>query len=101
MIPFFLSKRVRRPTERTEISIGTDWRARLGVLVLAIVPYLTVTSSVLAQTATAVIRGTVQDSSGAVVTGVNVVLRDQTRNQRWEQTTNEEGFFEFRALPLG
>jgi len=29
------------------------------------------------------------------------MLVDKARNQIWEQTTNEEGFFEFRALPLG
>jgi len=59
------------------------------------------TSLVLAQTATGVIRGTVQDPTGAVLRDVHVILLDQARNQSWEQTTNEEGFFEFRALPLG
>jgi hypothetical protein len=59
------------------------------------------TSFVLAQTATGVIRGTVQDPTGAVLIDVHVRLVDQARNQNWEQTTNEEGFFEFRALPFG
>ena len=59
------------------------------------------TSFVLAQTATCVIRGTVQDSTGAVLTQVHVRLIDEARNQEREQTTNEEGFFEFPALPLG
>jgi carboxypeptidase family protein len=30
-----------------------------------------------------------------------VRLRDEARNQSWAQTTNAEGFFEFRALPFG
>jgi hypothetical protein len=59
------------------------------------------TSFVLAQTATGVIRGTVQDPTGAVLIDVHVILVDQARNQSWEQTTNAEGFFEFRALPFG
>ena len=32
---------------------------------------------------------------------VRVKLVDQATNQSWEQTTNEDGFFEFRALPFG
>ena len=62
---------------------------------------LAMTSFVLAQTATGVIRGTVQDSTGAVLIHVQVRLIDEARNQEREQTTNEEGLFEFRALPLG
>src|SRR6185503_12046776 len=58
-------------------------------------------ASVSAQTATSVIRGTVQDSTGAVVVEVKVLLIDLARNQSWRQATNEEGSFEFRALPLG
>ena len=64
-------------------------------LFLAMIPFS------LAQTATSVIRGTIQDRTSAVVIRVHVTLRDETRNQVWEQTTNEEGIFEFRALPFG
>src|SRR6185503_9611255 len=70
-------------------------------LISWIFPYLAMTSFVLAQTATGVIRGTVQDPTGAILIDVHVMLVDKARNQSWEQTTNEEGFFEFRALPLG
>lgn len=71
-------------------------------LISWIFSYLAMTSFVLAQTATCVIRGTVQDSTGAILTQVHVRLIDEARNQDREQTTNnEEGFFEFRALPLG
>ena len=70
-------------------------------LVLGVFSYLAMTSFVLAQTATGVIRGTVQDSAGSVLIQVRVRLIDEARNQEREQTTNDEGFFEFRALPLG
>jgi hypothetical protein len=70
-------------------------------LILGLFSYLAMTSFVLAQTATGVIRGTVQDPTGAVLIDVHVMLLDQARNQSWEQITNEEGFFEFRALPFG
>jgi len=70
-------------------------------LISWIFPYLAMTSFVLAQTATGVIRGTVQDPTGAILVNVHVMLVDKARNQSWEQTTNEEGFFEFRALPFG
>jgi Carboxypeptidase regulatory-like domain len=70
-------------------------------LILGIFSYLAMISFVLAQIATGVIRGTVQDSTGAILIDVHVMLVDQARNQSWEQTTNEEGFFEFRALPFG
>ena len=70
-------------------------------LILGFFSYLAMTSFVLAQTATGVIRGTVQDSAGSVLIQVRVRLIDEARNQEREQTTNDEGFFEFRALPLG
>ena len=59
------------------------------------------TSLALAQTASGVIRGTVQDTTRAVISDVHVTLADEGRNQRRDQTTNGEGFFEFRALPFG
>jgi len=58
-------------------------------------------SLVLAQTATGVIRGRVQDATGAVLTDVHVTLVDERRNQSWDQQTNGEGFFEFRAVSFG
>src|SRR6185503_11809271 len=70
-------------------------------LISWIFPYLAMTSFVLAQTATGVIRGTVQDPTGGVLVHVHVRLIDEARNQGRVQTTNEEGLFEFRALPLG
>src|SRR5678815_5228425 len=67
----------------------------VGALFLAAAPL------VLAQTATGVIRGTVQDSTGAVVVDVQVRLVDEATDQRREQRTNKEGSFEFRTVPFG
>ena len=54
-----------------------------------------------AQTATGTIQGTVNDDTGAVVVGTRVRLIDEATNQAREQISNEEGIFEFRALPRG
>jgi len=59
------------------------------------------TPLLVAQTATGVIRGTVQDVTRAVLIDVHVRLVDEGTSQIREQTTNGEGFFEFRALPVG
>ena len=70
-------------------------------LILVIISYLAMTWVALAQSAAGVIRGTVRDRTGAVLTNVHVRLRDEARSETWEQTTNELGLFEFRALPVG
>jgi len=70
-------------------------------LIIGVALHLAATSLALGQTATGVIRGSVQDGTGAVITDVHVTLVDERRNQSWDQTTNSEGFFEFRALPFG
>jgi hypothetical protein len=92
---------VMSPKKRAKTSVAGEWRARIFILALSIFPYLVIVSSVPAQTATSVIRGTVQDAAGAIIVDVNVLLVDRARNQSWKQTTNEDGGFEFRALPLG
>jgi len=70
-------------------------------LILAIIANLVAASFLLGQTATGVIRGTVQDSTGAVLVNAHILLRSESTNQSREQTTNEQGIFEFRALPIG
>ena len=88
------------PNKRLTQSLHSSWRIQDGSAPAALFDLAT-TSLVLAQTATGVIRGTVQDPTGAVVIDVHVTLVDEATNQRREQRTNEEGFFEFRALPFG
>jgi len=63
--------------------------------------FLAATLFVSAQTSTGVIRGSVHDVTGAVLVDAAVSLRNQATSQSWKQITNAEGFFEFRALPLG
>src|SRR5690348_7335484 len=70
-------------------------------LILAILYYLAMAAFALGQTATGVIRGIVQDPTGALLVNVHVVLIDEATNQSREQTTNQVGSFEFRALPFG
>jgi hypothetical protein len=54
---------------------------RTGRLIVGVISYLAIGSFVLAQTAASVIRGTIQDATGAVLPDVRVTLRDKTRNQ--------------------
>jgi Carboxypeptidase regulatory-like domain len=96
-----------RPKKRTATCLCEPRDPRVLVLVLVscclslTFAHLAMASIAFAQTSTGVIRGEVQDSSGTVMVDVRVKLVDQATNQSWEQTTNEEGFFEFRALPFG
>lgn len=49
----------------------------------------------------ATLEGTVRDSSGAVIPGAGVTLRNSSTNQRRAVTTNEEGVFHAEALMVG
>jgi len=69
--------------------------------ILGAVLYLATSSFLLAQTSTGVIRGVVQDVTGAILVDVHVTLVDTARNLSWKQITNNEGLFEFRALSFG
>src|SRR4029434_1223002 len=70
-------------------------------LIFAVALHLAGTSLALAQTASGVIRGTVQDTTSAVISDAHVTLADEGRYHRRDQTPNGEAFFEFRALPFG
>jgi hypothetical protein len=54
-----------------------------------------------AQITTAVIQGTVQDSSGAVVPGVSVTIVNTDTNLTQERTSDADGRFVFLQLPTG
>ena len=69
---------------------------------LAIVSLLLLAAGVIrAQTANGVVTGSITDTSGAVVSGAKVTLTDLQTNQTRQQTTNDAGTYEFRALPRG
>jgi outer membrane receptor protein involved in Fe transport len=54
-----------------------------------------------AQQATALITGTVKDSSGAVVLGAKVTLRNSNTNIAHSTTTNKSGDYLFTLVPIG
>src|SRR5262249_19357613 len=50
---------------------------------------------------TAALKGTVVDSTGAVVRGAHVALKHNATGKLFSQETDEDGFFEVRQLPVG
>src|SRR5258708_5948565 len=50
---------------------------------------------------TGALQGTVEDSSGQIVVGANVKLRNQTTGQELSTSSDEEGHFRFEGLPFG
>ena len=58
-------------------------------------------SSVLAQTGSSSIRGTVTDPQGQAVAGVNITLTNTETNATRKQTTNEKGNYSFDLLTPG
>src|SRR5687768_4532349 len=74
-------------------------RKLLAVGVLALV--CAVSLGAQAQITTGVIQGTVQDSSGGVVPGVNVTIVNVETNLTQERTSDTDGRFVFLQLPTG
>ncbi|HTD54458.1 MAG TPA: carboxypeptidase-like regulatory domain-containing protein, partial [Silvibacterium sp.] len=52
-----------------------------------------------AQTSSATLTGTVYDTSGAVVPGATVLLRNQQSGDTRREISNPEGYFTFAAVP--
>jgi hypothetical protein len=76
-------------------------RKRIGFCLVAAVSMVCSGSLVFAQTATGAIQGSVLDPSGAVVAGPKLTLTETSTNLVREQVANQDGNFEFRALPRG
>jgi hypothetical protein len=70
-------------------------------LLLCALLQLFVCQSVLAQTGTSSVRGTVTDSQGRAVAGATVTLTNVERNFTRTQTSNEDGEYAFTAIPPG
>lgn len=77
--------------------------SRLSLRSLAAVALLAVLVPVLsrAQDATARITGTVTDSTGAVIPGVQVTVINTATQIAREATTDHDGFYQVLALPIG
>ncbi|MEO7653784.1 MAG: carboxypeptidase regulatory-like domain-containing protein [Bryobacteraceae bacterium] len=76
-------------------------RNRLGTVVLSLFVFLAGVSVALGQTSTGVIQGTIRDETGASIAGARVRLTNHGNNQVREQLSNDDGIFEFPALPRG
>src|SRR5687767_3715722 len=62
---------------------------------------LFVASPVGAQTVTGTIQGQVADSTGSVLPGVSIQIRNQDTGAARQLTTNDQGFYTATFLPVG
>ncbi len=70
-----------------------------ALVISLLVVFLSV--GVFAQTSTSQISGTVRDSSGAVVPGVQVTATNEETGVAYRQQTTPAGLYAFPALPVG
>src|SRR5262245_47224109 len=74
---------------------------RIAFAVSVCVCLLTVAPNLQAQVVSARLEGLVQDQSGAIIPGVNVVATNEGTNIPTESVTNETGRYIFVTLPPG
>jgi len=72
-----------------------------GVSIVALITVLGAGSALFAQVSTSRLTGTVQDVSGAVVSGATVTLRNEGTAALRTATSAESGSFTFDAIPTG
>jgi hypothetical protein len=82
---------------KTTVGVLRGW---VAVLVLLLMPWAG-GARAFAQVTTASIRGTVTDTTGAVVPGATVTARSGQSGFSRETTTNPSGSYSFAELPLG
>lgn len=70
-----------------------------GILALALITLIT--STIFAQTTTADINGTVEDSAGQVIAGAIVTVTNKSTNRSRTAVSNENGFFSITNLVPG
>ncbi len=73
----------------------------LAWAILAVAFILLIATPALAQSGRATISGLVRDASGSVVPGVTVSAKNLGTNAVTTATTNADGLYSFRNLPLG
>ncbi len=71
-----------------------------GLIVLVLVTYFSTVGS-LAQTSLGGVKGLVTDSSGAVVPGADLTLKNLDTNQARTTASNDVGLFAFPSVPAG
>src|SRR4051812_2688899 len=74
---------------------------RFRLCFAAIVAFVTFSALASAQTNSGRISGTVSDSSGAVISGVNVLITNQGTGGKWKATSGAAGFYVMTNLPVG
>ena len=77
-----------------------SFRLRRSAFVMAAALTLGVSTSQ-AQTVSGTVEGTVQDSQGGRLPGVNIQLRSTETGQLRATVTNGEGFFQMPFVPIG
>src|SRR5512133_1114837 len=88
-----------RPTGGEPVDEGHLMRARLIAILAA--GFVTVACSLLAQTNSATLSGTVTDPTGAVITGANVTLANVETGVEQGMSTNSAGQYFFASTPPG
>ena len=69
--------------------------------VLGLCSFLLALTPLSAQLLTGSLSGTVQDQTGAVVSGATVTLLNQTTAEQRKSSSNERGYFTFAAIAIG
>src|SRR6266849_8853168 len=99
------SLRALRLARRWWLRLWRSSRAQYRFRAFRALTMVTVCYAVLAGFAlgqgTGVLRGTVEDSSGQIVVGANVKLRNPATGEELSTSSDEEGRFRFKGLVLG
>lgn len=74
---------------------------RLRIITLVVASFLASSGIVSAQTSNATLQGSVTDSGGGVMPGVNVKLQSGSTGLQRDVITNEAGVYVFNFLPAG
>ena len=93
-------------TERTRAKLLAPLSKKRTILwsscfVLALLVFFVFSESLFAQVTTAEVVGTAMDSSGSLVPGVRLSLRNKATGEEFTATSDSAGNYSFRLLPIG
>jgi len=97
---FAISFSTKRTVRKTTLHLE-EHKMKRSIFAAAVIVCLTALTSVIGQTVTSRISGTVKDSADAVVAGATVTLTDNSSHEIKVVTTNEEGGFSFTDVRVG